>query len=75
MYKQRDTDVGLFFDYIVLSLRAQSLLRGVVAPCYQHYSGIDSKGPQLHSTNPEFLDYIILYCRTPEGHQMRHPPI
>ena len=41
--------------YIALSLRAQTVLRGVVAPCYQHHKVL-----QLHATQSEPLDYIAL---------------
>ena len=37
-----------FFKHDILSLRAQTLLRGVVAP-WNH--GVDNKVPQLHTTN------------------------
>ena len=38
------------------SLRAQTVLRGVVAPCYQH---LDNEVPQLHVTLSEPLDYTF----------------
>ena len=41
------------------SLRAQTLLYGVVAPCHQcHRSGgvVENKVPQLHTTKSEPLD-------------------
>ena len=36
------------------------MLRGVVAPCYQHHhhGGFDCKVPQLHATQSEPLDSI-----------------
>ena len=37
-------------------LRAQTVLCGVVVPCYQH-SSVDDKVPQLHATQSEPLDY------------------
>ena len=37
-----------------VSLRAQTELRGVVAPCYQ---GVDNKVQQLHATKSEPLNY------------------
>ena len=40
------------------SLRAQAVLSGVVAPCYQH-GGVDNKVPQLHTTQSECLEYIL----------------
>ena len=39
------------------SLKAQTVLRGVVASCYQHYDDVDNKVPQLHTTQSEPLDY------------------
>ena len=43
------------------SLRAQTVLRGVVAPCYQHHQphvvgGVEDKVPQLHAMQSEPLD-------------------
>ena len=35
------------------SLKAQTVLRGVVAPCY---GDVDNKVPQLHATQSEPLD-------------------
>ena len=45
----------------MLSLRAQTALRGVVAPCLQHHQphvvgGVDNKVPQLHAMQSESLD-------------------
>ena len=37
------------------SLREQTVLRGVVAPCYQFYS-VGNKVPQLHTTQSVPLD-------------------
>ena len=38
---------------ILNSLRALTVLRGVVAPCY-------NKVPQLHATQSEPLDYVLM---------------
>ena len=40
------------------SLRAQTVLCGVVAPSYQHYhhGGVDNKVPELYATRSELLD-------------------
>ena len=35
------------------NLKAQTVLRGVVVPCY---GGVDNKVPQLHTTQSEPLD-------------------
>ena len=42
------------------------MLRGVVAPCYQHQqygSGVGNKVPQLQTTQSEPLDYTNLCVR------------
>ena len=44
------------------SLRAQTAVRGVVVPCYQHHNavdGVDNNVPQLHATLSESLDYNV----------------
>ena len=49
---------------INFNLRAQAVLREVVAFCYQHQQygrGVDNKVPQLYATQSEPLDYTKLY--------------
>ena len=44
--------------FTICSHRAQTLIYGVVTPCYQHHH----KVPQLHVIQPAPLDYA--QCRT-----------
>ena len=42
-----------------VSLRAQTVLHGVVAPCHQHHhsGSVGDKVPQLHTKQPDPLDW------------------
>ena len=43
--------------FIKIILKAQTSLRGVVAPCNQHHHGcVDNKVPELYTTRSELLD-------------------
>ena len=42
-------------DATCASLKAQTVLRGVLAPCY----GVDNKVPQLYSAQSVPLDYAF----------------
>ena len=44
--------------WFYFSLKAQNVLRGVVAPC----CGVDNKVPQLHSLNLRLVPVLSTYC-------------
>ena len=43
---------------VIFSIRAQAVLRGVMAPCYRHHYHVDDKVPQLQATQSAILHFI-----------------